>query len=138
MPEFTLKTDPPLTQKTIFSVKMFYEIAIFEHSDLYDGDEDVSPDKVICEFIEYYTRYFDPEFIDEGDVILQRGRMWLSYADNSGGDKPKTVMLMGSITDELVANLKWAVAKVYIKTCGDCGEEIKDKTWALCKTCRGK
>ena len=138
MPEFTLKTDPPLTQKTIFTVKMFYEIAIFEHSDLYDGDEDVSPDKVICEFIEYYTRYFDPEFIDEGDVILQRGRMWLSYADNSGGDKPKTVMLMGSITDELVANLKWAVAKVYIKTCGDCGEEIKDKTWALCKTCRGK
>lgn len=117
---------------------MSYEIAIFEHSDLYDGDEDVSPDKVICEFIEYYTRYFDPEFIDEGDVILQRGRMWLSYADNSGGDKPKTVMLMGSITDELVANLKWAVAKVYVKACGDCGKEIKDKTWALCKTCRDK
>ena len=117
---------------------MFYEIAIFEHSDLYDGDEDVSPDKVICEFIEYYTRYFDPEFIDEGDVRLQRGRMWLSYADNSGGDKPMTLMLIGSITDELVANLKEAVAKVYVKTCEDCGEEIKDKTWALCKTCRDK
>ena len=117
---------------------MSYEIAIFKYSDLYDGDEDVSPDKVICEFIEYYTRYFDPEFIDEGDVILQRGRMWLSYADKSGGDKPKTVMLMGSITDELVANLKWAVAKVYIKTCGDCGKEMKSKCRALCEECRDK
>jgi hypothetical protein len=27
---------------------------------------------------------------------------------------------------------------VYVKTCGDCGKEIKDKTWALCKTCRDK
>ena len=117
---------------------MSYEIAIFKYSDLYDGDEDVSPDKVICEFIEYYTRYFDPEFIDEGDVRLQRGRMWLSYADNSGGDKPKTVMLMGSITDELVANLKWAVAKIYVRTCGDCGEEIKSKCRALCEECQNK
>jgi hypothetical protein len=49
-----------------------------------------------------------------------------------------TVMLIGSITDELVANLKWAVAKVYVKTCGECGEEIKDKTWALCAMCRNK
>jgi hypothetical protein len=115
-----------------------YEIAIFEYSDLYDGDEDVSPDKVICEFIEYYKRYFISRNVDEGDVWLQRGRTWLSYADKSGGDKPMTVMLMGSITDELVANLKWAVAKVYVKTCGECGEEIKDKTWALCAMCRNK
>jgi hypothetical protein len=49
-----------------------------------------------------------------------------------------TLMLIGSITAELVANLKWAVAKVYAKTCGDCGKEIKDKKWALCKTCRDK
>ena len=115
-----------------------YEIAIFKYSDLYDGDHNVSPDKVICEFIEYYTRYFDPEFIDEGDVRLQRGRMWLSYADNSGGDKPRTIMLMGSITDELVANLKEAVAKVYMKTCWECEKEIKSKCRALCEECRNK
>jgi len=30
------------------------------------------------------------------------------------------------------------VAKVYVKTCEDCGKEIKDKTWAVCKTCRDK
>ena len=132
------KTDRKLTRKNVFTVKMSYEIAIFEYSDLYDGDQDVSPDKVICEFIEYYTRYLDPEYVDQGDVWFQRGRMWLSYADNSGSDKPKTLMLMGSITDELVANLKEAVAKVYVKTCGDCGKEIKDKTWAVCEVCRDK
>ena len=117
---------------------MSYEIAIFEYSDLYDGDEDVSPDKVVCELIEYYTRYFVSRNVDEGDVWLQRGRTWLSYADKSGGDKPMTLMLIGSITDELVANLKWAVAKVYVKTCGECGKEIKSKCRALCEECRDK
>jgi hypothetical protein len=117
---------------------MSYEIAIFEHSDLYDGDQDVSPDKVICEFIEYYTRYFVSRNLDEGGVWFQRGRMWLSYADNSGGDKPMTIMLMGSITEELVANLKWAVAKVHVRTCEDCGKELKNKKWAVCEVCREK
>jgi len=115
---------------------MEFEIAVFEYSDLYDGDQDVSPDKVICEFIEYYRRYFDPEYVDQGVVWFQRGRTWLSYADNSGGDKPKTLMLMGSITVELVANLKEAVAKVYVKTCWECKKEFKHKTWAVCEECR--
>ena len=117
---------------------MSYEIAVFEYSDLYDGDEDVSPDKVICEFIEYYKRYFISRNVDEGDVWLQRGRTWLSCADKSGGDKPMTIMLMGSITDELVANLKEAVAKVYMKTCWECEKEIKSKCRALCEECRNK
>ena len=130
--------DSDTPTQTTFTFKMSYEIAVFKYSDLYDGDQDVSPDKVICEFIEYYTRYLDPEYVDQGDVWFQRGRTWLSYADNSGGDKPKTIMLMGSITDELVANLKWAVAKVYVKTCWECEKEIKGKHRALCEECRDK
>jgi hypothetical protein len=120
---------------------MSYEIAIFEHSDLYDGDEDVSPDKIICEFIEHYTRYFNPRYYEEKNVRFQRGRMWLSYADNSGGDKPMTIMLVGSITEELVENLKWAVAKLYIVNCEDCGVVIpKDPrhNWLICRDCREK
>ena len=117
---------------------MSFEIAIFEYSELYDCDRDVSPDKVICEFIEYYKQYFDPCYYEEENVRFQRGRTWLSYADNSGGDKPMTVMLMGSITEELVANLKWAVAKIYIKNCEDCGKELKNKKWAICEVCREK
>jgi hypothetical protein len=49
-----------------------------------------------------------------------------------------TLMLIGSITEELVANLKEDVAKVHMKTCGDCGKEIKDKKWAVCEECRYK
>jgi hypothetical protein len=117
---------------------MAFEIAIFEHSDLYDGDEDVSPDKVICEFIEYYKHHLWPGDVAEEDVMFQRGRTWVSYADKSGGDKPMTLMLIGSITDELVANLKEAVAKVYMRNCWDCSKEFKDKKWALCVECRNK
>ena len=121
--------------------KMSYEIAVFEYSDLYDGDEDVSPDKVICELIVYYTRYFVSRNVDEGDVWLQRGRTWLSYADKAGGDKPMTLMLIGSITDELVANLKEEVKKLYIVKCEDCGIVIpKDRhhNWLICRDCRNK
>lgn len=117
---------------------MSYEIAIFEYSDLYDGDEDVSPDKVICEFVEHYTHYFISRNLDEGDVQLQRGRTWLSYTDKSGGDKPMTLMLMGSITEEIVANLEEAVAKLYMRTCWECKKEFKNKKFALCEVCRNK
>jgi hypothetical protein len=117
---------------------MSYEIAIFENSNLYDGDEDVSPDKVICEFIEHYKHYLWPGDVAEEDVMFQKGRTWLSYTDKSGGDKPMTVMLVGPITDNLVMDLEEAVAKVYMRTCWECKEEFKDKKWALCEVCRNK
>jgi hypothetical protein len=117
---------------------MSYEIAIFEYSDLYDGYEDVSPDKVICEFIEHYKHYLRIGDVAEEDVMFQNGRTWLSYTDNSGGDKPKTLMLVGPITDEIVLVLKEAVAKVYMRNCRNCSKEFKDKKWALCEVCRNK
>jgi len=117
---------------------MSYEIAIFEYSDLYNGNADVPADKVLETFITHYTHYFSPDRVEEGAVCLQRGRTWLSYSDRSGADKPKTLMLMGPMTDELAARLKEAVAKVYVMTCEDCGEEFKDRKWAVCKTCRDK
>jgi hypothetical protein len=117
---------------------MSYEIAIFEYSDLYSGDADVSPDKVICEFIEYYMRYFDPRYYEKEYVMFQKGRTWLSYTDKSGGDKPITIMLIGSITDNLVMDLEEAVAKVYMRSCEDCGKEVKNKKWAICEVCMEK
>jgi len=115
-----------------------FEIAIFRYSDLHDGDDEVSPDKVICEFIEHYKHYFDPVYVDEGDVWFQRGKTWLSFRDKSGGDKPITIMLMGPITEQLVNDLKEEVKRVYMRTCWDCKKEFKDKTWAVCMDCRNK
>jgi hypothetical protein len=50
-----------------------------------------------------------------------------------------TVMLIGQITEELVAEIKAAVAKLYIKACPDCGKEmpnVKSTKWEVCKVCR--
>ena len=116
-----------------------YEIAVFEYSDLYDGAATVPADKVVQSFIEQYKRYLNPEYYPEDEVWFGQGRLWLSYRDKTGGDKPMTVMLLGCITDELVAEIKAAVAQLYIKACPDCGKDmpnVKSTKWEVCRVCR--
>lgn len=116
-----------------------YEIAVFEYSDLYDGAATVPADKVVQSFIEQYKRYLNPEYYPEDEVWFGQGRLWLSYRDKTGGDKPMTVMLLGRITDELVAEIKAAVARLYIKACPDCGKDmpnVKSTKWEVCRVCR--
>ena len=118
---------------------MSFEIATFEYSDLYDGMNTVEPENVVNEFMKQYTRYLSPEYYPEEGIRFSRGRTWLTYSDNTGGDKPKMVMLMGPITDKLIAQIKDAVAKLYIKFCGDCFKVLSKEEslkWALCKPCR--
>ena len=114
-----------------------FEIVVFEYSDLYDGAATVPADKVLDEFIEQYKSYLSPEYYPEDEVWFMRSRLFLSYRDKTGGDKPMTVMLIGLITDELVAEIKAAVAKLYIKKCPDCGKEMPKKwKWPVCEVCR--
>ena len=114
-----------------------YEIAVFEYSDLYDGAATVSADKVVQTFIEQFKRHLNPEYYPEDEVWFMRSRLFLSYRDKTGGDKPMTVMLIGQITEELVAQIKAAVARLYVKRCQDCGEEMPKKwKWPVCEVCR--
>lgn len=117
---------------------MSFEIVTFEYSDAYDRINTVKLEDVVEEFISQYKRYISPEFYPEEEVWFSRGRLWIAYTDKSGDDKPKMVMLIGPITDELIAKIKDAVAKLYIKFCGDCGKEMS-KQWSrkssLCKAC---
>jgi len=116
-----------------------FEIAVFEYSDLYDGVPIVSADKVVEEFMKHYKRYLSPEYYPEDEVWFVRGRLFLSYSDKTGGDKPMTVMLIGSITEELVAEIEAAVAKLYIKACPDCGKDmpnVKSTKWEVCEVCK--
>jgi hypothetical protein len=118
---------------------MEYEIAVFEYSDPYDGPSIVSADKVVEVFMKHYKRYLSPEYYPEDEVWFMRSRLFLSYRDKTGGDKPMTVMLIGPITDELVAEIKAAVAKLYIKACPDCGKDMpntKSTKWEVCAICR--
>lgn len=116
-----------------------FEIVTFEYSDLYDGDDRVSAEEVVKAFVKQYVEHLSPEYYPEHEICFDRGRLWLSYQDKTGGDKPKHVMLIGQITDELVAEIKTAVSKLYVKNCGDCGKELPkelSRKWALCLTCR--
>jgi hypothetical protein len=115
---------------------MEYEIVVFEDSDIWYGDTDVSPDKIICEFIECYIRYFNPCDLEEKDVWFQSGKSWLTYRDKSGNDKPITIMLVGPITKEIKELLKEEVSKVYMRSCWECKKKFKHKTWAMCEECR--
>jgi hypothetical protein len=113
-----------------------YEIVVFEDLDLYDGKSKVEIGELVDEFIKYYDRYFSLDYLKQKDVWFTRSRLWLSYTDKSSGDKPKTVFVIGHITDELVSLIKERVKKFYTSYCGDCGKEIDTDTWALCKLCR--
>ena len=114
-----------------------YEIAVFEYSDLYDGAPTVPSTEVVQEFMKQFKRYLSPEYYPEDNVWFMRSRTWLSYRDKTGGDKPMTVMLIGPITDELVAEIKTAVALLYVKRCADCEKEMPTKwKWPVCEVCR--
>ena len=116
-----------------------FEIATFENSDLYDGVTQVPADEVVKVFLQQYKKYLNPEYYAEDDVWFTLGRLFFSYRDTTGGDKPMTVMLIGPITDELVAEIKELVAKLYIKSCEDCGKEmskVEAKKWDVCLICR--
>lgn len=116
--------------------KMDYEIAVFEYSDLYDGAPILPADKVVQTFIEQFRRHLNPEYYPEDEVWFNRSRLWLSYRDKTGGDKPMTVMLIGQITDELVTEIKEAVDRLYIKKCPDCEKNMPKKwKWPVCKVC---
>ena len=119
---------------------MSFEICTFEYSDLYDGIDTVEPENVVKEFMKQYTRYLSPEYYPEEEVWFSRGRTWLAYSDKTGGDKPMMVMLIGpgTITDELIAQIKDSVAKLYIKFCADCFKVLskeRARKWTVCHEC---
>jgi hypothetical protein len=116
-----------------------FEIITFEYSDPYDGASTVPADQVVKKFMEQFERHLNPEYYPEDEVFFLRSRLFLSYSDKTGGDKPMTVMLIGPITEEIVAEIKAAVAKLYIKACPDCGKDmpnVKSTKWEVCAVCR--
>ena len=113
-----------------------FEIAVFEYNDLYDSNPRVKSTEVVKVLIENYKRYLSPEYYAEDDVWFMRSRLFLSYRDKTGGDKPMTIMLIGPITDELVAEIKTTVERLHIKKCADCGKELPKKhKWPVCRDC---
>jgi hypothetical protein len=89
-----------------------FEIVAFEYQDAYSRD-DCQRHEVVEKFVEKYCEYFDPAYYTEPSIIFDRGKFYLSYRDDSGGDKPILLMLIGPITDILVAEIKAALRDMY-------------------------
>ncbi len=78
---------------------MSFEIIIFENQSLYDGNNEIKDEKeAVNIFVNFCKTYFD-EYSKEYTTLII-GTLYVSYADNSGGDKPLNILLLGKLTEE--------------------------------------
>lgn len=83
---------------------MSFQIIIFEDQSLYDGTSEIQDEKeAIKKFLDYCEEYlhYSKEY-----TSLTFGNLFVSYADNSGGDKPLNILLIGKITQESKDEIK--------------------------------
>jgi hypothetical protein len=77
---------------------MSFQIIIFEYQSLYDGTSEIQDEKeAVKKFLDYCEKYlqYSKEYTD-----LSIGDLYVSYVDNSGGDKPLNILLIGKLTQE--------------------------------------
>lgn len=120
---------------------MLFEIVVFEHSYLYDSTEFVSEEDLVSTFLEKYNEYLSPDYYDEDDIDFSRGRLWLSFSDTSGDDKPKTIMLIGKITSDIEDKIKKAVHNFYFAECENCNSLFPKRNLyvsSYCNVCRAR
>jgi len=100
-----------------------YEILVFEHNSMYDM-RDANATNVLDVFLETCRQYVNPEYVGQDSVHLDSSKRFVSYADHSGNDKPMLVILIGTITDEMLVDIQDGLKKMYMHFCEDCGNEI--------------
>jgi len=77
---------------------MSFQIIIFEDQSLYDGTSEIQDEKeAVKKFLNYCEEYlqYSKEY-----THLSIGDLYVSYADESGGDKPLNIILIGKLTEE--------------------------------------
>jgi len=102
-----------------------YEILVYEHNSMYDS-RDASAANVLDVFLETCREYVNPEYVNQNYTEFHSSSKFVSYADRSGNDKPMLVILMGTITDEMVVAIQDGLKKLYVRVCEDCGNEMTD------------
>jgi hypothetical protein len=115
-----------------------YEIMVYEYNSPYDS-ETVTQENCVEVFLKICKKYVSPEYLREDQTHVHYGNWFFSYADQSGGDKPMLVMLIGpKMTAGLISEIKAGLKELYNRLCEQCQCNIntEDKMWALCHTCR--
>jgi hypothetical protein len=100
-----------------------YEILVFEHNSMYDT-RDANSENVLKVFLDTCRHYMNPEYVGQDSVHLDSSKRFVSYADHSGNDKPMLIILIGTITDEMLDAIRDGLKKLYIRVCEDCGNEM--------------
>lgn len=83
---------------------MSFEIIIFENQSLYDGTSEIQDEnQAVKKFLDYCEEYlqYSKEY-----THLTIGDLYVSYADNSGEDKPLNILLIGKLTQESKDHIK--------------------------------
>jgi len=110
-----------------------YEILVYEHNSMYDSRDDANSANVVDVFLETCRQYVNPEYVGQDSVHLDSSKRFVSYADHSGNDKPMLVILIGTITDEMLDAIRDGLKKLYVRVCEDCGNEMTAASW--CDRC---
>jgi hypothetical protein len=100
-----------------------YEIIVYEHNSMYDS-RDANAANVVDVFLETCREYVNPEYVNQNYTEFHSTSKFVSYADRSGNDKPMLVILIGTITDEMVVAIQDGLKKLYVRYCEDCGKEM--------------
>jgi hypothetical protein len=100
-----------------------YEILVYEHNSMYDS-RDANAANVLDVFLETCREYVNPEYVNQNYTEFHSSKRFVSYADRSGNDKPMLVILIGTITDEMLAGIRDGLKKLYVRVCEDCGQEM--------------
>ena len=79
---------------------------------------------VLDVFLQACREYLNPEYVGQDSVHLNSSKKFVSYADCSGDDKPMLVILIGTITDEILVAITDGLKKLYVHFCEDCGNEM--------------
>ena len=83
---------------------MTFQIIVFEYQSLYDGTNEIQDEKdAVKKFLDYCEEYlhYSKEY-----THLSIGELYVSYADNSGGDKPLNILLIGKLRQESKDEIK--------------------------------
>ena len=79
------------------------------------------PRAAIAQFIATCRECVDPREVREADTELCCGDVFCSYAETTGGHKTYLVLLMGPLTEEMLCEVRAAVAGLYQAVCEGCG-----------------
>jgi hypothetical protein len=100
-----------------------YEILVYENNSMYDMRETDSAN-VVDVFLRMCKEFVNPEYVDKNSTEFDSSSKFVSYSDRSGNDKPMLVILIGTITDEMIVAIQDGLKKMYMHFCEDCGKEM--------------